>query len=139
MEKDEMTDALSPDDMQLATLFCHLSMNQQFAPSQLSTIFELIVQSQALNNPVGGRTFVKERERAQVTDLFDKLGPVYTRRAYRMEEDNFWRLLAILNPYLKEKDPRAPNGTIQSSLMLSASLRYFAGGAMQACFLLLLE
>lgn len=75
----------------------------------------------------------RNRNRNKVFDMFEQYGPYYTRRAYRMTSQSFYRLHKILYPYLKPKRRRgqrrgAKNGCISSQIRLSAALRYFAGG-----------
>ena len=48
-----------------------------------------------LYNNIQTRTFVN-RDRKSVSDIFTSLGPYYTRRAYRMNEIQFWKLYNIL-------------------------------------------
>lgn len=73
-----------------------------------------------------------KRERPTMRYLFDLYGPSLVKRAYRMTEQSFWRLLDILEPHLpevkKRKRGRTPNGDIYPALRLSMALRYFAGG-----------
>ena len=81
------------------------------------------------------------RTRRYVTSIMDELGPYYTRRAYRMPADHFWRLHRLVHPYLKSGKAKvrddstkrnenngAPNGIIPSTSRLSAAIRYFSGG-----------
>ena len=81
------------------------------------------------------------RTRRYVTSIMDELGPYYTRRAYRMPADHFWRLHRLIHPYLKcgkakvrddstkrNENNGAPNGIIPSTSRLSAAIRYFSGG-----------
>ena len=78
------------------------------------------------------------RERRYINSIFKELGPHYVRRAYRMESPSFWKLLAILDPYLDaqtkfksstiQKGGGAKNGLISNATRLSTALRYFAGG-----------
>lgn len=81
----------------------------------------------------------RPRKRRLVNDIFNEQGPYYVRRAYRMHADSFWTLHRILKDGIgqpempsdkSEKSHRngAKNGLIQSSIRLSAALRYFAGG-----------
>ena len=73
------------------------------------------------------------RQRRSMRSIFEEYGPVYSRRAYRMDQEAFWKLHTILGPLLK-KDERLtpgggnPNGEIPTDLRLSMALRYFAGG-----------
>jgi hypothetical protein len=79
-----------------------------------------------------------ERERKTMNTVFQELGPSYTRRAYRMtEEDSFWSLHKLLYAYLRRpaayKRNRlvmkgATNGLITTPFRLSCAIRYFAGG-----------
>ena len=86
--------------------------------------------------PVPSRSLPRDhcnRNRNNVFDMFEQYGPYYTRRAYRMTSQSFYRLHKILHPYLKPKRRRgqrrgAKNGCISSQIRLSAALRYFAGG-----------
>jgi hypothetical protein len=88
-------------------------------------------------------TFIR-RERRSISSIFRELGPLYTRRAYRMDGVSFWELHKKLRPYLKgrvrpasssSKNPKkkhrngAVNGIIPSPTRLSIALRYFAGGS----------
>jgi hypothetical protein len=41
-----------------------------------------------------------KRTRRPVHTIFQELGPIYARRAYRMHEDDFWHLHRLLLPYL---------------------------------------
>lgn len=78
----------------------------------------------------------RKRKRREVDSIFEELGPNYTRRAYRMEEESFWKLHLLLEPFLLPKKAAtnrasngARNGVISSSARLSVALRYFAGGS----------
>ena len=75
-----------------------------------------------------------------MVQIFEELGPTYVRRAYRMDENSFWKLHRLLYPFLrynvnpssestKKNRNGANNGLISSPTRLSAALRYFAGGA----------
>ncbi|CAB9521960.1 unknown protein [Seminavis robusta] len=89
------------------------------------------------NDGRGGGKPHRYRKRKFVNDIFNELGPHYVRRAYRMEPASFWRLVRILQPYMKGgKSKRkaaqksgAKNGLIPLPSRVSAALRYFAGGA----------
>lgn len=82
----------------------------------------------------------RTRKRKTVRELFQELGPNYTRRAYRMEERAFWKLLLLLSHTInvstdepkpgssKTNSNGAKNGLIRPSIRLSAAIRYFAGG-----------
>jgi hypothetical protein len=82
------------------------------------------------------------RERRDVGSLFRELGPIYSRRAYRMDIESFWELHRLLRPYLRGRvrptassNPKkkrrygAANGIITTPIRLSIALRYFAGGS----------
>ena len=80
------------------------------------------------------------RERKSVYQIFKEFGPTYVRRAYRMDETDFWRLCRILRPYMQIKKPvskgrgarkknGAKNGVIPSPTKISAAIRWFAGGS----------
>ena len=74
-----------------------------------------------------------QRERVPVVDIFNKLGPRFIRKCYRMTEVSFWKLHKILRPYIKTNKKRSgggatPNGDISSEARLSMALRWFAGG-----------
>ena len=96
----------------------------------------------------GKRGATRIRIRREVLQIYDCLGPVYFRRAYRMTYQSFWRLYHKLAPgieaareayYEYEKrggraggnyvDPPIPNGPISGSARLGCALRYFAGGS----------
>jgi hypothetical protein len=77
------------------------------------------------------------RRRRSVVDIHRELGPVYSHRAYRMENKTFWKLhsklaLHLINdPYKNDFIYRnwAPNGRIPAATRISCSIRYFAGGS----------
>ena len=75
---------------------------------------------------------VIKRTRKRIDVIFRELGPRYIRRAYRMEESSFWKLLDLIkiNVNLEIKKSSAiPNGKILLSAKLSMALRWFAGGS----------
>ena len=84
------------------------------------------------------------RIRRTVDDIYQCLGPIYFRRAYRMSYESFWQLHDLLSPAMKDvassvrryipkrhsyKSPPVPNGNISTSVRLGIALRYFAGGS----------
>lgn len=74
----------------------------------------------------------RKRTRRTVRSLYDEMGPLYFRRAYRMDYDSFVELHRITRPLLMNKGKKrkgAPNGFIDSTIRLSCALRYFAGGS----------
>ena len=48
-------------------------------------------------------TTVRQRKRQFVSRIFNEHGPLYTRRAYRMNADTFWKLEKLLRPRLTKK------------------------------------
>ena len=75
------------------------------------------------------------RSRRTVSSIFGELGPSYTRRAYWMKEQQFWKLHRLIksnlvNPRTGKKKHKngGKNGIIPTESRLSAALRYFAGG-----------
>ena len=81
-----------------------------------------------------GRSF-RKRQRRSVRDIYDQLGDVYFRRAYRMKFRTFQRLAEILHPYIiaasgKKQDSSnyLPNGRISTDVRLACAIRWFAGG-----------
>jgi DDE superfamily endonuclease len=81
-----------------------------------------------------------KRTRKNVCEIFQEFGPSYVRRAYRMDEMAFWKLVRTLRPFMKGK-PRQPsknkcsqktgakNGIIPTPTKVSVALRWFAGGS----------
>jgi DDE superfamily endonuclease len=79
-----------------------------------------------------------QRRRRNVVDIFRELGPSYSKRAYRMSEESFFKLHRMLEGHLKGTIARnngkcnwqrgSPNGIITSTARLSIAIRYFAGG-----------
>jgi DDE superfamily endonuclease len=74
-----------------------------------------------------------------VQDVFDQLGPIYFRRAFRMTYPSFQKLAKKLEAKIIEfsqKNPLAsfqryvPNGPITPSVRLACALRYFAGASL---------
>ena len=51
------------------------------------------------------RRFVSRKRRC-VSDIFSELGPIYTRRSYRMTENEFWKLYSLIAPYYPKKKNR---------------------------------
>ena len=73
-----------------------------------------------------------KRERVPVETIFSRLGARFIRKAYRMTEFSFWKLLSLLKPYLPKENKRkrgaTPNGDVSNAARLSMALRWFAGG-----------
>ena len=100
-----------------------------------ASIASSIVAADDFMNKEGTRKGCKTipRIRRSVEDIFAGLGPVYSRKSYRMRTDSFYKLHDMLfrdNPYPKKrKNGVTPNGPITSKSVLSQALRFFAGGA----------
>lgn len=82
-----------------------------------------------------GRRFQK-RLRRSVRDIYNELGEIYFRRAYRMKFDTFQRLASMLRPYIiaasRQKQGSRnylQNGRISPDVRLACALRWFAGGS----------
>ena len=76
------------------------------------------------------------RKRHSVADIYNVLGPVYFRRAYRMTYETFLDLYDSLEESLNEvigsntdNYRYAHNGPISNSVRLACAIRYFAGGS----------
>ena len=104
--------------------------------SVVATLLLLLEErySVAEKSVAGSRKIAVKRERCNLMSVFAELGGHFD-RAHRMNVESFWHLHDKLKPGLKadEADSKkrkrsAPNGTIDSSLCLSAALQYFAGG-----------
>jgi len=72
----------------------------------------------------------RPRQRRSVLSVFSSLGPLQTRRAYRMTESSFWKLHSMIKPYLpRARDARGANGgPVSTSVRLAIAIRYCAGG-----------
>lgn len=87
----------------------------------------------------GSRRYCKARKRVRrsVQEIYEALGPIYFRRAYRMSYESFWKLHDKILPYLIkasgyqsfDKVGSIPNGRIPYSVRLACAIRYFAGGS----------
>lgn len=82
-----------------------------------------------------GRSF-RKRQRRSVRDIYEELGDVYFRRAYRMKYDTFNRLASLLSPYIIESSGKKQtsrnylhNGAISPEVRLACALRWFSGGS----------
>ena len=70
----------------------------------------------------------RRRKRSPVTVIFDEYGPIFFRRAFRMDEESFWRLLDLLEPQMcpkktKEEAPQMEqSATVLNLLWLFATL-----------------
>ena len=82
-----------------------------------------------------------------IAEIYNSLGPIYFRRAYRMTYESFWcchdlleqeidNVAAMVRGYDRKSNNREncsahpiPNGIISSSARLGIALRYFAGGS----------
>ena len=83
-------------------------------------------------------TGARPRQRVQVKDIYEQLGPTYFKRSYRMKYQSFKKLArklhhGIIRFSLKNRFVRnyryVPNGPITTSVRLACALRYFAGGS----------
>ena len=54
------------------------------------------------SNSDKSRRFVSHKRQC-VSDIFSELGPIYTRRCYRMIENEFWKLYSLIAPYYPKK------------------------------------
>ena len=119
LDRKRKIDIVSFDDIVNASIL-------SVSAATMATIFENdILSSSGFNNKVINRT------RQSVEIIFRDLGPIFTRRTYRMNESSFWKLLGLLKIYdnLELKLFRmVPNGIISLSARLSMALRWFAGG-----------
>jgi len=73
----------------------------------------------------------RNRTRKSVVDIMDELGPHCVRRAHRMDQESFFSLLGMLEPYVNSPESNkkgAKNDLISLEIRLSAALRFFAGG-----------
>ena len=82
-----------------------------------------------------GRTF-RKRYRRSVKDIYNELGDIYFRRAYRMKYSTFTCLAKDLHPGIVAASGKkgiasryASNGQIASDVRLACALRWFAGGS----------
>ena len=66
----------------------------------LATIPETITIPTAPVHPPTSTTYI-QRKRRPVHTIFEELGPYYVRRAYRMNQEDFWRLHRLLLPYFR--------------------------------------
>lgn len=117
------------------------SAASQMGKAVVSTLALLLLQDllsrwRGMSNHRGRAAGTKTRRRTRVRleDIFNEYGPVFFRRAYRMREDSFWRLLDLIEANMgnkgkgKRKRGRTPNGHVSNGIRLAMALRYFAGG-----------
>jgi hypothetical protein len=93
----------------------------------------------------------RPRQRRTVWQIYNCLGDIYFRRAYRMSYQSFWELHKKLKSGIVQASqlqrrareardavaqqkksttaPPVPNGTVTMSVRLACALRYFAGGS----------
>ena len=73
----------------------------------------------------------RRRIRRSVLDVYNELGPIYFRRAYRMKYESFLKLIELLEPFFLSTNlsQSRVNGSISNSVCLAVALRYFAGGS----------
>jgi hypothetical protein len=86
------------------------------------------------------RCGARPRKRRSVADVYQELGDVYFRRAYRMKYNTFKRLASMLHPLIIAASGKSeevssqnyryiPNGPISTDVRLACALRWFAGGS----------
>jgi hypothetical protein len=89
------------------------------------------------DNPKKGRIVGSKTRfqlRVHLQNIFHEYGPHLFKRAHRMMEESFWKLLDLIENELvgggrqKRKQGRAPNGDVHTSVRLAIAIRYFAGG-----------
>jgi hypothetical protein len=78
----------------------------------------------------------RARTRRSVEDIYNELGPMYFRRAYRMQYSTFKALADELHPYIvlacgQKGGPKRfiPNGPITPDVRLACAIRWFSGGS----------
>ena len=83
-----------------------------------------------------GRMAAQRRQRTQVKDIYQQLGPVYFKRSYRMKYESFKKLARKLHHGIMRfsgtnrfSKNYIHNGRITPSVRLACALRYFAGGS----------
>ena len=76
------------------------------------------------------------RKRRSVEDIYNELGSMYFRRAYRMQYCTFKALADELRPYIilacgQKGGPKRfiPNGPITPDVRLACAIRWFSGGS----------
>ena len=81
--------------------------------------------------PPRSRSTKRIRKRLSVAAIYNQLGPIYFRRAYRMKYLSFLKLVGLVSAVLPESNPDMArvNGSIANSVRLAVALRYFAGGS----------
>ena len=82
-----------------------------------------------------GRSF-RKRKRRSVREIYEELGDVYFRRAYRMNYDTFNRLVSMLSPNIIASSGKKQgstnyihNGAISPEVCVACALHWFAGGS----------
>ena len=80
----------------------------------------------------------RARTRCSVHEVYEQLGPLYFRRAYRMKFSTFKRLANELRPYILQATGQkggdtsrrhVPNGRISPDVRLACAIRWFSGGS----------
>lgn len=78
----------------------------------------------------------RKRTRRSIEELYDELGNLYFRRAFRMSYESFLALHSFLKDGIMKYSGRdanstnnRPNGPIFATVRLGSALRYFAGGS----------
>ena len=102
-------------------------------------IVEVAVKRRLLRRRMTNRGSVPEwtfwrRKRRSVRDIYNELGDVYFRRAYRMKYKTFKCLVTLLCPFIvaasRKKGSKSciSNGPISPDVRLACAIRWFAGG-----------
>jgi hypothetical protein len=101
----------------------------------VSVLFSMFPEEFGLKEPTTPSSPAIKRSRRLVSHIMKELGPTYTKRAYRMSEDSFFKLHSILWKYLhrpksdkKKSKNGSKNGIVTTVARLSIAVRYFAGG-----------
>lgn len=116
------------------------SPGQFYSPLMLGNLYVSVLLFDDSLNPFANKehissnrlgTKTRKRNRTPVRQVFDCLGPNYTRKAYRMNEPSFWKLCDILYEYMPiSKSPsKAVNGPITQDMRVAIAIQYFAGGS----------
>ena len=94
--------------------------------AQQSCIIQLIA-CDLLNHGKRGDTII--RSQTDYDDIINSLGPIYSRRSYRMPPSHMDCLYQRLKYNIPPVGSQGPNGMIPGKLRLSAAIRYFAGAS----------
>eukprot|EP00977_Amphora_coffeiformis_P003887 scaffold770_cov76-Amphora_coffeaeformis.AAC.2 len=116
------------------------------AVAKAASLTAILFYRNKAKRKIGSRKGSPTRRRTRKTteELFEQLGEVYFRRAFRMSYASYLALLAYLKDGILrvsgkdlESKKFRPNGTIYPTVRLGCALRYFAGGSpydISCCF-----